>query len=488
MAGKDIRIIDLQVENTKIQWSVFKGSIDGTMELAYIRNEVAELDLENREPTIELLITLLELLTDLLRERRDHMPDDISDIYNDLIKVLGENLYGVLFTKELDKTLRDLLEDVEVTLLRIQLEFRGDLGNKLSSWPWEYLHCPDLEGRQQHGFLAVETQLMLNRMLYLRLNEPKELEVHEPMRILLIVSSPKGLEVKGDFVRERIEELQKKIKTKIKLDKDLIEGPIELSPEYEPKASWEKFKEKVRDFKPHIIHFIGHGQRNIKERGGMIAFVKEAGEADWRSDREFAAAVTARNPNLKLVFLQACESALPDPYIGVSGVAKCVANKGIPAVVGMQYKVEKEVADAFAASFYKALFEGKPVDVAVKEGREKIKELRDMENLAFGLPVLYLRSYKGLISKKEMPQEGSQRSSIVTAAGGQDRPERPGKCPSCGSNVPQEADWCIICGLPLICQDQKCRAPLLNPVEANFCQKCGGRIDKKKWMPKDGFG
>ena len=102
---------------------------------------------------------------------------------------------------------------------------------------------------------------------------------------------------------------------------------------------------------------------------------------------------------LKLVFLQACESALADPHTPISAVAHDCADKGVPAVVAMQAKIENRAANEFACKFYETLAEEKPVDYAVKEGREALSELlkRREQSLAFGVPVLYLRSYGNLI-------------------------------------------------------------------------------------------
>src|SRR5262249_38609588 len=133
---------------------------------------------------------------------------------------------------------------------------------------------------------------------------------------------------------------------------------------------------------------------------GQLAFVGPDGKPDWRDEAEFASGVGNGNPNLRLVFLQACETALADPRAKISGVAMRLAYKQVPAVIAMQAKVKNQVANTFAGTFYDALWHQVPIDYAVREGREAIRIMEGpsvRDKLAFGIPVVYLSSYLGLI-------------------------------------------------------------------------------------------
>ena len=72
---------------------------------------------------------------------------------------------------------------------------------------------------------------------------------------------------------------------------------------------------------------------------------------------------------LRLVVLNACEgarSAQADPF---GGVAQALVRQGIPAVIAMQFEISDPAALVFSHSFYQAIADGLPVDLAVVEAR-----------------------------------------------------------------------------------------------------------------------
>jgi hypothetical protein len=458
-----IKILKLKVRGKDIEYTVCDGYLDGKEMPTGGDYEPLKPD-KLQEATINLLSQLLQQMAK--RVRQSQPQDEEFNTFNDLIEVLGGQLYTVLFKgkvhNELDQ-LRKMKQDVD--LLRIELEFVE--GGLFASWPWEYLWCPVDE-----TFLALETQLVLNRKLSLRPGNWTTLSTRQPIDVLVVASNPHFPEhlrgVHGDVVIEALEDLKKTGTIKIGKLHQLIEPQFELRPDYTPTVTFEQFGNMVQEHKPHIIHFIGHGQRN-PHGGGQIALVKEGGNVDWVDDDEFAKMAEGGLPNLKLVFLQVCESALPDPYMGISGVAQRLAQRGIPAVVAMQYKIDKEEADNFAMEFYRSLASGSPVDMAVKEGRDALYK-QGRHHHAFGLPVLYLRSYESMILPETLP------------------PPRPGVlatptvcCPRCNKPLLQENQkGCPYCGMRFVCIN--CGETLLDPL-GNFCTQCFTEIKQVPWEP-----
>ena len=76
-----------------------------------------------------------------------------------------------------------------------------------------------------------------------------------------------------------------------------------------------------------------------------------------------------RHRSLRLVVLNACEGSRVAPDDPFSGVAQALARQGIPAVVAMQFEISDPAALAFSQSFYQAIADGLPVDVATVEAR-----------------------------------------------------------------------------------------------------------------------
>src|SRR5262245_56815573 len=75
-------------------------------------------------------------------------------------KVLGANLYRVLFENMVGEAVTEALLKKPAQLVRVELEF-GEGQEVLSSWPWEYLYCPEEYGYAGSGyFLAGQKKLV----------------------------------------------------------------------------------------------------------------------------------------------------------------------------------------------------------------------------------------------------------------------------------------------------------------------------------------
>jgi hypothetical protein len=324
-------------------------------------------------------------------------------------EVLGANLYSVLFTNQIGVDLtKELYNDETLDYLRIELEF-GDGQSELASWPWEYLYCPLRLGQGGSGYpLGRLENVVLTRHLRLGGITARPLQVEErPVRVLFVAASPEDKELKP----VQYSSVLNAIKDLPAVKQGLIEVTPLVDPEFVPivdgqtrstdtpsKTTLENFINMVEAVAPHIIHFIGHGQ--CKEGCGQIIFTQKDYKPDPVKDSDLANWLLPRSKSLRLVFLQACESALPDPYQAVSGVAMHLAQKNIPAIVAMEYKVQMQIANVFARAFYHALADQKTVDVAVREGRKQIPlQFRDSgRGHAYGLPVLYLRHTEALLT------------------------------------------------------------------------------------------
>jgi len=299
-------------------------------------------------------------------------------------KILGANLYRVLFENHLGEAVRKAFYQ-PMQFMRVELEFaKGQ--ETLSSWPWEYLYCPEEEGQGGSGyFLGDQVKLILTRRLKLDL-EKRSLRIDElPMKVLFVASSPKGFDVEYENFLELL--------------KHFGPGMIKVTPLYPyepdgitPKATWKNFTGMVDGEEFHAIHFLGHGRWDAAAEAGTILFMKRDGTEDPVSDNTFARFLMDKL-SVRLVFLQACETAQSDPHEAFSGVAQQLAQKAIPAVVGMQYKIDHLVANRFAEAFYEALTRRLTVDAALQNARKAISEefSAQTQRLAFGLPVLYLR-------------------------------------------------------------------------------------------------
>jgi outer membrane protein OmpA-like peptidoglycan-associated protein len=141
-------------------------------------------------------------------------------------------------------------------------------------------------------------------------------------------------------------------------------------------------------WKPHIIHFIGHG--GFDDEKGLI-FLHSGKDPAARDAIDSASLreLVRKDPPW-LVVLNSCLSgaaAKADPF---AGAAQNLIRANIPFVVAMQAPISDDAAVQFSQDFYAALASGETVATAVSSGRNGIRTLED-ESLQAELitPVLY---------------------------------------------------------------------------------------------------
>ncbi|HEX5270943.1 MAG TPA: CHAT domain-containing protein [Gemmataceae bacterium] len=184
-------------------------------------------------------------------------------------------------------------------------------------------------------------------------------------------------------------------------------GP-ELHVRLLPDATSRRLTAALREFRPQVVHFICHGQ---KEGGRPQVLLAGAGQragaglvpADpcpavrlvglLRGDEEGAAAAgppPAPLPLPQVVVLSACHTARPsDAYL--SFAAELVA-RGVPVAVGMAGEVADGACRLFARAFYSALVRKQPVAAAAALGRRAaVLHYGDfLTNVEWARPTLFL--------------------------------------------------------------------------------------------------
>jgi hypothetical protein len=470
-----ISTLDLNVSGDSINWS-----LDSETQLP----EHLHLP-KRREQMISLLVDLLQQSTDveLLATDLEKTPGRGGQrmIYGELLMVVGHELFDLLFPQ--NSSLREKaferlewLATGKISRLRIKLCLMDEW---LASLPWEYTRTPpeekfDVEGR----FLSQMAELLLSRRLAV---EHRDLGATLPVPVLLVCSSPPSDDslqpVDADPVLEKLEELQRAGYVTLV---SLVEGPrpARPNPDWEPCVTGVAFQRAIRDLQPQIVHFVGHGR--CSNGAGQLAFSKVDGQTDWVCDKDIKRWLLG-STQLKLVFLQACESALPDPYVSFSGVARTLAAARIPAIIGMQYRVRSSTANAFAQEFYDALLDRTlPISSAVQAGRQKLDE--ESRGHDFGLPVLYL----GTESSFLLPQTTPRPAHMVAI----DRHDCANvqECPRCRTQLKQGTRVCTRCRLWLVCRNPKCGEPYDDPINNTWCSWCDEPLNQHPFAEDDVAG
>ena len=260
--------------------------------------------------------------------------------------------------------------------LRLKLRIQAP---EMAALPWEYLYNPD-----HAEYLSLSDQTPLVR--YLELPQPiQPLEVAPPLRILGMIASPKDLDplnVKNETAR--MEEALTPARTKGLVNLVWLEGD-----------TWRDVQRTMRSGPWHVFHFIGHGGFDPNSDEGLIAFCDEAGRSHRLTATQVGRLLADHRP-LRLTLLNACLGARGSKQDLFSSTAAILVRRGIPAVLAMQYEITDRAAIEFSRTFYEALAEGSPVDMAVAEGRKAIS-LEVANTVEWGTPVLYMRSPDGIL-------------------------------------------------------------------------------------------
>ena len=100
---------------------------------------------------------------------------------------------------------------------------------------------------------------------------------------------------------------------------------------------------------------------------------------------------------LGLVVLNSCEGATVSSSQVFTGMAPRLVQRGIPAIIAMQYSVKDTTSKLFADKFYRSLALAKPVDEAVQLTRNYISIKEGLDKRDFATPVLFMRAKDGVI-------------------------------------------------------------------------------------------
>jgi formylglycine-generating enzyme required for sulfatase activity len=286
----------------------------------------------------------------------------------------GGRLFETVFQGKVRDVYRRSLDAASDRGLGVRISLRLAEAPRLRAIPWEFLF-------DEPDFLSISTWTPVVR--YLDLPSPRRpLAVDGPLRILGVVSNPEGTESLD------VEDEQARLGEALG---DLIaSGAAEIT--WLARPTLGELQRALTRGDYHVFHFIGHGGFDDAHDDGALLF---------EDDRKRPRLVTGWDlgtllrdeTSLRLAVLNACEGArtsVEDPF---AGVAAGLVERGMPAVVAMQFEVTDQAAIVFADGFYSALARGFPVDAAMAEGRKAV--FADGNDVEWATGVLFMRVADG---------------------------------------------------------------------------------------------
>ncbi len=259
----------------------------------------------------------------------------------------------------------------------VRLRLRLVDAPELAGLPWEFLY-----DRRANCFFAQSDRTPVVRYLDVA-RPPRPLVVDGPLRILAVISSPHDLPAL-DVEREWAS-IRDALADRVDAGQVVVDRL--------PQASLPELQRWLRRHEVHILHFVGHGDFDERTGDGVLAFCDPSGRTVPVSSAQLGAHVRDHDP-LRLVLLNACQTATSDKADAYSGMAAGLIQQEAAAVVAMQFPITDEAALVFSSEFYGALADGEPVDQAVTSARKAMLSEHGRE---WATPVLYLRSGDGRI-------------------------------------------------------------------------------------------
>lgn len=298
----------------------------------------------------------------------------------ELLKEFGKKLYKTIFPPNIDMHFNqtEAVARSQQQKIRTRLTIEPDT---LATLPWEFLY------REERGyFLAVNPDTVLSH--YLDLPMPSELsgKQKKPFHLLIIIAAPTDQSPLDPEEWERII-LQA---LHVPLEQQLLTVTVVKH------ATYEQIRNALLPKQPHIIQFVGHGI--YSDGKGYLALVDGKTNKTWEvDDTSFANIFLGSSDKLRLVSLATCESAKSESPRSFLGIAPQIVQRGVPAVVAMQYPVLISTAEIYLDNFYTAVAARKPIDWAVQDARKAIAIKKGADNREFANPVLYMRTKDGNI-------------------------------------------------------------------------------------------
>ena len=170
----------------------------------------------------------------------------------------GQRLYGLLFGDGAKLAAFLEFNDAYRQQARLTLALHG---NAATLWrlPWEYLH-------DEKDFLALTGRLLLSRMPH-GLGRLDPAAAAPPLRILVVVSAPD--DQRPLDTEEEIGAIQRA------LDEATRAGRVEV--EYLDDATLPAIGEALRRFRPHVLHYTGHGYYDKAKAASFLALEDDDG-------------------------------------------------------------------------------------------------------------------------------------------------------------------------------------------------------------------
>ena len=300
---------------------------------------------------------------------------------------LGQELFEALFPDRIrrlfDKSLGQAEERRRGLRIRLKLDLEDPKLRRLFSLPWELLRPKG----EDYLVLSRETPIVRHPEVA---RPGGERPTVRKLRILAVLAQPED-QPRLDLEREwqALEEIWRD-HPNVRLER--CENP-----------SFDRFLAILDGGSFHVLHFMGHGGFDPEVEEWVLCFQGDDHKTDYVSASQLGEELADFRRPLRLVVLNACESARVGDRSSVgtfpgSGVAAALASAGLTAIVAMQAPISDRAAVELSKALYHRLASGDLLEGAAAAARKAIRrfERRGLVKPAeWATPVVFLRSDDG---------------------------------------------------------------------------------------------
>lgn len=299
---------------------------------------------------------------------------------------LGRTLYNALFQGRLRDSwvAAQVLAQNRQKILRLRLGFKD---SRLQRLPWELLYGDD-------RFITTGTDVTFARYymgpsLGEALDQPP-LPLGEPVRVLVIVSSPKDQE-RLDLLQE-VRHLQQELLTASPRPADSTSAEITLDLEILEQPDRAALVNALEQGQFQMLHYAGHGE--LSETGGDLYLVSSKTGLGERLTGEDLAGLLVNN-HIRLAVFNSCRGAFTqgdDDEVGwrEQNLVQALVNRGVPGVIAMAERIPDNAALTFSQLLYRNLKRGYPIDLSLSRTRQGLITSYGSDHVQWTLPVLYM--------------------------------------------------------------------------------------------------
>lgn len=332
----------------------------------------------------------VETLTKGIRDLHKFVETSSPKIEQQALEDLGEQLCNLILQRKV-RSLFDIATGRSPELLPFEI-FVEDA--TITSWPWEYLYDAN-----QKCFLSQEFH-PISRGIFTVHQQPALRPIKDKVRILLIIGV-----LNGDGQTTPQDEI-KWIKEVFGAQLATNSVEIKVMQAASPAEIDKEFQNATYD----VLHYFGHARFDDGKDQGYLKLERSRVNSFKFYANELAMSVA--NKNIRLVFLNACEtgrtSKKGDP--ARSSIAAALLARGIPAVIATQFSIPDITAHYLSSMTYNSLATGLPLIEAMRNGRHAMSYSDESRITDWGIPVLYTSDPELVIfpkSKGAAPQEWS---------------------------------------------------------------------------------